>query len=285
MTADVTTPGINALLVPAISGTMRLNNGAAYANTTSVTIDSAVTGATQMHFRDSGGTWSSWESYAASRSWTLPAGDGTKTVEAEYRDAVGRVLGVSDDIFLDTSAPTTTASGADANWHNSAVTLTLSASDNVGGSGLDKTYYTIDGTQHTYSAPFAVSAQGSHAVTYWSVDKAGNTEIAKTCTVKIDTTGPVASAKAAKGKVGHALKLSYRITDNLSPQATSVKLVVKNSAGKVVKTLACGTQSVAVWHTVAWTPKSKGTYRYWVYAKDLAGNSQSKIGTAKITVK
>jgi len=187
-------------------------------------------------------------------------------------------------VKIDTTRPTTTVSGTDVNWHKTPVTVTLTASD-AGGSGVKATYYTIDGTQHTYAAPFAISSQGSNTVTYWSVDNADNTEIAKSATVNIDTTGPVTAAKAAKGKAGHALKLSYQISDNLSPTATGVKLVVKNSDGKVVKTLACGTQSVTVWHTASWTPKAKGTYSYAVYAKDLAGNVQSTAGSAKIRVK
>jgi len=187
-------------------------------------------------------------------------------------------------VKIDTTTPTTTVSGTDVNWHKTPVTVTLTASD-AGGSGVKATYYTIDGTQHTYAAPFAISSQGSNTVTYWSVDNADNTEIAKSATVNIDTTGPVTAAKAAKGKAGHALKLSYQISDNLSPTATGVKLVVKNSDGKVVKTLACGTQSVTVWHTASWTPKAKGTYSYAVYAKDLAGNVQSTAGSAKIKVK
>jgi len=143
----------------------------------------------------------------------------------------------------------------------------------------------LDTLQHTYAASFAISGQGSHTVTYWSVDNAGNAETAKGCTVKIDTTGPITAAKAAKGIAGHGLKLSYRISDNLSPTATGVQLVVKNAAGKVVKTLACGAQSVTVWNSVTWTPQAKGTYSYAVYAKDLAGNSQSTIGSAKIIAK
>ncbi len=44
-----------------------------------------------------------------------------------------------------------------------------------GGSGVKATYYTMDGhSSHTYTAPFSVSSQGSHTVTYWSVDNAGN---------------------------------------------------------------------------------------------------------------
>ena len=34
---------------------------------------------------------------------------------------------------------------------------------------------------------------------------------------------------------------------------------------------------MAAWHSAKWQPKAKGTYRYYVYAKDLAGNAQSKV--------
>ena len=38
------------------------------------------------------------------------------------------------------------------------------------------------------------------------------------------------------------------------------------------------------WHTVKWRPRAKGTWRYYVYCKDLAGNPQTKVGSAKAVV-
>ncbi|RJQ53700.1 MAG: hypothetical protein C4521_07470, partial [Actinobacteria bacterium] len=87
------------------SGTMAINSGVSHATTTAVTINSSVADADQMRFRDSGGSWTGWESYSSSRAWTLPSGDGTKTIEAEYRDVAGNVLPLSDDIVLDTIPP------------------------------------------------------------------------------------------------------------------------------------------------------------------------------------
>ena len=54
--------------------------------------------------------------------------------------------------------------------------MTLTASDAV--SGVAATYYTIDaGSQQTYSgSPFTVFGAGTHLITFWSVDAAGNTE-------------------------------------------------------------------------------------------------------------
>ncbi|MDI6843109.1 MAG: cell wall-binding repeat-containing protein [Anaerosomatales bacterium] len=88
------------------SGSFVLNAGASWTSTTTVACDSAVTdalsGVAQMRFStDGGATWGDWQPYAASATVTLPSGDGTKTVTAQYRDAAGNVLELSDDIALE----------------------------------------------------------------------------------------------------------------------------------------------------------------------------------------
>lgn len=56
----------------------------------------------------------SWETYAASKSVTLPSGDGLKTVYVKVRDAVGNESSVaSDSITLNTAVPTVTVTGPD----------------------------------------------------------------------------------------------------------------------------------------------------------------------------
>ena len=102
-------------------------------------------------------------------------------------------------------------------------------------------------------------------------------------TVHIDTIGPVTKAKAAAGSAGKAISLKYLASDNLSPQAIAVKLIIKNAKHKVV--ISLGTEKAATWYAVKWKPKAKGIYTYSVYASDLAGNMQSKVGSARITVK
>ncbi len=77
---------------------MNLNNGDPYTASAAVTINSSVTDATEMRFRNAGGSWSGWEPYSDSKTWTLSAGDGDKTVYAEYRTAPGNALALSDDI-------------------------------------------------------------------------------------------------------------------------------------------------------------------------------------------
>lgn len=56
----------------------------------------------------------SWETYAASKSVTLPSGDGLKTVYVKVRDTVGNESSAaSDSITLNTAVPTVTVTGPD----------------------------------------------------------------------------------------------------------------------------------------------------------------------------
>jgi hypothetical protein len=100
-----------------------------------------------------------------------------------------------------------------------------------------------------------------------------------------DTGKPVTYAKPAAGRKYRAMSLSYKISDDLSLQATSIRVVVKNSKGKTVKTFLPATRWTGVWYKVAWTPRAAGTYRVFVYAKDLSGNAQRTAGTAKAIVR
>jgi peptidoglycan/xylan/chitin deacetylase (PgdA/CDA1 family) len=96
---------------------------------------------------------------------------------------------------IDTTAPVSTikcnAATCGAGWYI-AVTVTLSATD-TGGSGLDVTRYTTDGTAPTtlspvYTAPFQVTQ--TTTVSYASWDKAGNKEATKTRLIRIDGVAP-----------------------------------------------------------------------------------------------
>ncbi len=104
-------------------------------------------------------------------------------------------------VRIDTTAPTTTQSGADALWHNTDVNVTFSASD--AGSGVAKTEYRVDGagwvsgTEVTVPAPSDGSNDGVHTVRYCSTDALGHVETAKSCAVKIVTVAPTTSVSGA----------------------------------------------------------------------------------------
>ncbi len=99
---------------------------------------------------------------------------------------------------VDNTAPVTTDSGIDANWHNMSVTVTLTPTDSS--SGVDKTYYTTDDTTPTTSSSqgtsIVLSSTGIYTIKYFSTDIVGNTEAVKTATneVKIDTVKPTTTS-------------------------------------------------------------------------------------------
>ena len=73
-------------------------------------------------------------------------------------------------VSIDLTAPVTTAATAGAQ-------VTLTATDTL--SGVASKFFSVDGSaKTTYTAPFTVSGAGTHTVSYWSADKAGNTEAA-----------------------------------------------------------------------------------------------------------
>jgi M6 family metalloprotease-like protein len=89
------------------TGTFMISGGASVTGTRAVTADSGITGSpTQMRFSvDGGSTWTGWVAYTASYPLTLPSGDGTKTVVAQYVDAAGNSSTYSDTIQLATGGP------------------------------------------------------------------------------------------------------------------------------------------------------------------------------------
>lgn len=196
-------------------------------------------------------------------------------------------------VKIDTQLPTASITGNDALWHRQPVLLTLGG-DDVGPAGLLGLQYKIDGrswtsgTTATVKAPTTHSWDGTHKVYYRSRDNAGNLSAspAPYVTVKIDTKGPACSAPyAASGvRYGYAT-LKYRVNDARSSRA-DVTIKIKTLSGSTIKTLGLGSKytnkllSTKVQCT--WAPKD---YRFYVYANDLAGNKQSKVGVNTLTVK
>jgi PKD repeat protein len=94
-----------------------VNGGASFANSTTVKITlvtSDTLGISNMSFSNDNNNWSSWQAYANDTTWTLPSGDGAKTVYAQYNDTSGNSIVVSASTTLDTTPPTVYAGGVRA---------------------------------------------------------------------------------------------------------------------------------------------------------------------------
>ena len=132
-----------------------------------------------------------------------PAGGERKSLANNWTSKGYNVCGIvrysgTPYCLIDQSPPSTTPSlsgtSGDNGWYRSNVQVTLSASDNSGGSGVKLTQYKVDsGDWQTYSGPFTVSGDGVHAVWCRSQDNAGNWEVEHSITVKIDGTTPSGS--------------------------------------------------------------------------------------------
>jgi hypothetical protein len=151
-------------------------------------------GPSDMRFSNNGIVWSNWEPIATSKSWTLETGAGNKTVYVQARDNAGLVSEkFSDTINLITSgdslAPVTsiTFSGSKNSLgaYKSYVIIILSATDDL--SGVNLTEYSFDSKNWTtYTAPFAISAEGQTTIYYRTYDLAGNVESTNSQTVNIE---------------------------------------------------------------------------------------------------
>ena len=110
----------------------------------------------------------------------------------------GLVVNAQQDIL----PPQTTAAVAPATpngqngWYTTAPTITLSANDNCAGVGTIQ--YSTDGgtTWQPYSGSFVFNTEGTTTVLYRSIDRASNTETAKSITLKIDTSAPIVTLSA-----------------------------------------------------------------------------------------
>ena len=86
---------------------------------------------------------------------------------------------------------------APSGWQNSAVTVTLNASDNVGGSGVASITYSAGGAQDmapvsvlSNTAQVEVNTDGTTTISYFATDNESNSGSVQTVNVNIDQTPP-----------------------------------------------------------------------------------------------
>jgi sugar lactone lactonase YvrE len=202
-------------------GTITIDGGAAFTNTTAATLDLTATdavGVTSYRVADgadcSGATYvpvTSATSFDADVAHTLPVGDGTKTVCAQFRDAAGNESAtVVDTIGLDTVTPTVAVSvpgtpqflAGEQRYVRSTTLLRVTVTEEGGGlagctvafdgpAAADTTAACAVGDTDTTLATVPVPRPaGAYQVTATATDAAGSTASAGVAVV-LDDAAPV----------------------------------------------------------------------------------------------
>jgi hypothetical protein len=178
--------------VPA--GTISINSGATYTKSATVTLNLSAANPTSgdpvsdMRLSSNGTSYGSWVPYAASASYTLPPGDGSKTVFAEFRNGAGAVSApASHAIVLDKTAPAITKAPAPTlkTGHLGAagapVSISWAAADATSGINHYDLMESVDGGAFSLAASLATATvtknlKPGHSYKFEvrATDKAGN---------------------------------------------------------------------------------------------------------------
>ena len=120
---------------------------------------------------------------------------------------------------VDTTDPVTTASGVPGvAWCNYPVTVSLAATDEAGGSGVQSVTYAVDGGAPVVvdgaAATVLLETSGIHTVAFFAKDVAGNVEATQSVTVNLDLSKPRPQApRSATARHKRTATLRYRIVD------------------------------------------------------------------------
>jgi hypothetical protein len=143
------------------------------------------------------------------------AGDGIHTLLTRVYDVAGNVSGwKANTISIDASAPRNTTPATTSAWRANAYTVLLSGDDDV--SGMSEMRYQIDGGATIGGAggflQATVLGTGTHTLTTWGVDVAGNTSGPRVETIKIDGVAPT-DTTTAPGTVANRYPVVINGTD------------------------------------------------------------------------
>ena len=187
-------------------GSVSINNGSSYTNTTSVTLTlSAADNVRVIGYYIStnpnppSAIASDWKPVASSKNYsenishTLNSGDGNKTVYVWYKDASGNIsIAANNSIILDTTAPTITITSPTSDSTYTTKTSPIS----IGGMAWDSSgirsvrwsnskgdSWPVNGTTN-WSIPGINLPAGNNSITVTATDGAGNMS---EDTIRIDT--------------------------------------------------------------------------------------------------
>ena len=209
-------------------------------------------------------------------SWnTTTASNGTHTLAAQARDAANNVTTTSTafTVTVDNQPPTGTVAinaGAAAT-NNRTVTLTLSATDALG--GVTQMRFSSNGTSYSAAEAYVTTrtwtlttGAGTKTVYVQFQDAAGNWSTAATDTIVLDTTAPTVSARTVTNVTSNSVKVNWTTNEAATSQ---IEYGPTTSYGS----LTLLDSNLVTAHSVLVSDLApSATYNYRIRAVDAAGN-------------
>jgi hypothetical protein len=221
-----------------------------------------------------GGTWY----YTVTPAIALWSGAESPRSDAVSPDSTPPVASVAS------ISPTPNASGFN---NSSPVVVNLTAQDNAGGTGVASITYAVDSgsptTVNAANAAVTVSGDGTHVVSYFATDNAGNASASQNLAIKIDTMAPGTPSITVPGYVNIANVSNVPVNGTAEP-GSSVTLTVTDagSAHTVSQTLTASGAGTWTAATLNLTALNQGTVTLTAKATDAAGNTGSTVTVTSI---
>ncbi|MEI8082499.1 MAG: hypothetical protein WCI74_11710 [Actinomycetes bacterium] len=271
------------------TGSVVINAGANWTSSTAAVVtlsanDLGGSGLADMRISDDNLTWSLWETYATPKDWTLTAGDGTKTVYVQYRDAAGNVSAIySDTIGVETQAPSTGNNATEGTVYTGAQNFVLTPSD-AGGSGVAGTWWQLDSTSGPWVSGTSVSvdppSSGVVARTlYWySRDNAGNEEAYKSVSFSVSAPAADTIPPTTNASFNPATGAAYGAAQLVVLTATD------NTGGSGVKTTYWRVDSGAYTPGTSFVVSGDGPHTFSYYSVDSEDNAEPPKVSNQFTI-
>ncbi|RJQ33004.1 MAG: hypothetical protein C4562_01800 [Actinobacteria bacterium] len=124
---------------------------------------------------------------------------------------------------------------------------------------------------------------GPHIITAKAMDAMGDEEVTKLFVV-VDNSKPRVKAYNVRARRGKVVKFKATIRDAFTGGLLYTKIIIKKGK-KQIKTLKTGCQKIGVRRIIKTKAKlRKGSYEYFMYATDRAGNKQLRVAKARLVI-
>jgi M6 family metalloprotease-like protein/uncharacterized repeat protein (TIGR01451 family) len=192
-------------------------------------------------------------------------------------------------VVRDTIPPTTASMVSPApnanGWNNSNPTVTLMAMDESGGSGVKQITYSASGAQNIASTvvngastSIVISAEGTTTVSFFATDNAGNIEVPKTVTIKLDKTPPTSQVHLLPTTESASSFTVQWSGADVGAGIQDFTIFVSDNGGPFAP---FQTNTAAT--SATFTGQAGHTYGFYSISRDLAGNVEAAKSVAEST--